>query len=188
MEDQNSVKGQTFTLMIFGGIVVLCSIFFILGMLVGRTQGLKLATVAAAEAAAKANPPKLPSVEERPELSFYDDVDKKKPAVLESPSRLEPKSVPPTQSVLSPPKVEPPPAPAPVNTLSIQVAAFKKSADAEKQVAELKKKGFRAITLGPAPRDSNPLYRVQIQVANMMQAELKKKELEAAGYKPILKQ
>src|SRR5262245_61023969 len=139
MEDQNSVKGQTFTLMIFGGIVVLCSIFFILGMLVGRTQGLKLATVAAAEAAAKATP-KLPSVEERPELSFYDDVEnKKKPAVLEPPSRPEQKPIPPTQSVLSLPKVEPPP-PAPVNTLTIQVAALKKSADAQKQVAELKKK------------------------------------------------
>ena len=98
MEDQNSVKGQTFTLMIFGGIVVLCSIFFILGMLVGRTQGVKLATVAAAEAAVKANP-KVPVIEDRPELSFYESVDKKKPAVLEPPSRLEPKPAPPAQSV-----------------------------------------------------------------------------------------
>jgi len=187
MEEQNSVKGQTFTLMIFGGIVVLCSIFFILGMLVGRTQGLKLATVAAAEAAAKANSPKTPNLEERPELSFYDDVDKKKPAVLEPPSRPEPKPVPPAQSVLSPPKAEAPP-PAPVNTLSIQVAALKKSADAQKQVAELKKKGFRAITLAPAPGDTNPLYRVQVPVPNQLQADLMKKQLEAAGYKPILKQ
>jgi cell division septation protein DedD len=186
MEDQNSIKGQTFTLMIFGGIVVLCSIFFILGMLVGRTQGLKLATIAAAEAAAKANPPKVPVVEERPELSFYATVDKREPAVLEPPSRPEPKPAPPTQSVLAPPKVEP--APPPVNTLSIQVAALKKSADAQKQVQELKKKGFRALILAPAPGDNNPLYRVQVPVPNQMQAELKKKELEAAGYKPILKQ
>ncbi len=52
MEEQPSWKGHTFTLLIFGGIVVLCSIFFVLGMLVGRTQGQKLATVAAADAAA----------------------------------------------------------------------------------------------------------------------------------------
>src|SRR5262245_52000600 len=188
MEDQNSNKGQTFTLMIFGGIVVLCSIFFILGMLVGRTQGLKLATVAAAEAAAKANPPKSPTIEERPELSFYKTVEEeKKPAALEPLSRPQPKQAPPTQSVLSPPKVEQPP-PAPVNTLSIQVAALKKSADASKQVTELRKKGFKALILAPAPGDSNPLYRVQVPVANQAQAELKKKELEAAGYKPILKQ
>ena len=186
MEDQNSIKGQTFTLMIFGGIVVLCSIFFILGMLVGRTQGLKLATVAAAEAAIKANPPKVPTIEDRPELSFYDSVDKKRPAVLEPPSRLEPKPAPPKESVLAPPKVGPPPAP--VNTLSIQVAALKKSADAAKQVDELKKKGFRALILAPAPGDNNPLYRVQVPVPNQLQAELVKKELEAAGYKPILKQ
>src|SRR5262245_31042930 len=146
MEDQNSNKGQTFTLMIFGGIVVLCSIFFILGMLVGRTQGFKLATVAAAEAAAKANPPKTPTVDERPELSFYETVDKNKPAVLEPLSRPEPKPVPPRESVLSPPKIEQPP-PTPVNTLSIQVAALKKYADAAKQVAELKKKGFKALIL-----------------------------------------
>ena len=75
-----------------------------------------------------------------------------------------------------------------MNTLSIQVAALKKSADAQKQVQELKKKGFRALILAPAPGDNNPLYRVQVQVPNQMQAELKKKELEAAGYKPILKQ
>ena len=39
MEDQTSWKGHTFTLLVFTGIVVLCSIFFILGMLVGRAQG-----------------------------------------------------------------------------------------------------------------------------------------------------
>jgi cell division septation protein DedD len=185
MEEQNSVKGQTFTLMIFGGIVVLCSIFFILGMLVGRTQGVKLATVAAAEAAVKANP-KVPAIEDRPELSFYESVDKKKPAVLEPPSRPEPKPAPPAQSVLSPPRAEP--APAQVNTLSIQVAALKKSTDAAKQVDELKKKGFKALILAPAPGDNNPLYRVQVPVPNQLQAELMKKQLEAAGYKAILKQ
>jgi cell division septation protein DedD len=186
MEEQNSSKGQTFTLMIFGGIVVLCSIFFILGMLVGRTQGIKLATVAAAEAAVKANPPKT-VVDERPELGFYDDVDKKKPAVLEPPSRPQQKPAPPKESVLSPPpRIETPPAP--VNTLSIQVAALKKSTDAAKQVDELKKKGFKALILAPAPGDNNPLYRVQVPVPNQLQAELMKKQLEAAGYKPILKQ
>ena len=39
MEDQASWKSHSFTLLVFTGIVVLCSIFFILGMLVGRTQG-----------------------------------------------------------------------------------------------------------------------------------------------------
>ena len=38
--------------MVFAGIVFLCSIFFVLGMLVGRSQGQKFATVALAEAEA----------------------------------------------------------------------------------------------------------------------------------------
>src|SRR5215831_14461407 len=38
MEDQVSWKGHSFTLIIFIGIVILCSIFFVLGMVVGRGQ------------------------------------------------------------------------------------------------------------------------------------------------------
>ncbi len=38
MDDQTSWKGHSFTLLIFGGVVILSSIFFILAMLVGRTQ------------------------------------------------------------------------------------------------------------------------------------------------------
>ena len=45
--EQTSWKGHTFTLLVFTGIVVLCSIFFILGMLVGRDQGQKIASSAA---------------------------------------------------------------------------------------------------------------------------------------------
>ena len=43
MEEQTTWKGHTFTLLVFTGIVVLCSIFFILGMLVGRAEGQKVA-------------------------------------------------------------------------------------------------------------------------------------------------
>src|SRR4051812_18987021 len=39
MDEQVTWKGQSFTLLVFGGIVFLCSIFFVLGMLVGRGQG-----------------------------------------------------------------------------------------------------------------------------------------------------
>ena len=101
--------------------------------------------------------------------------------IVEPPSRPETKMAAPAPPPAARAKVEPPPAP--VNTLSIQVAALKKPADAQKQVQELKKKGFRALILAPGPRDNNPLYRVQVPVPNQLQAEL-----EAAGYKPILKQ
>ena len=39
MEEQTTWKGHSLTLLVFAGIVALCSIFFILGMLVGRQQG-----------------------------------------------------------------------------------------------------------------------------------------------------
>ena len=38
MEEPVSWKGHSFTLFVFAGIVALCSIFFVLGMLVGRIQ------------------------------------------------------------------------------------------------------------------------------------------------------
>ena len=52
MEETNPTwKNHSFTLLIFGGIVALCSIFFVLGMLVGRSQGQKIAEIAFAEEA-----------------------------------------------------------------------------------------------------------------------------------------
>jgi len=182
MDDQTSWKGHTFTLMIFGGIVMLCSIFFVLGMLVGHSQSLKLSTVAAAAAAppiaadALVSKPaaKEPSRDEHPDLTFYDSVDKKK-----------------TQPLVTAPAPEPRvemPAPAPVSGLNFQVSAMKKQNDAEKMVADLKKKGFRAFILTPAPNDRAPLYRVQVgPFTDSVGAEAAKQKLEKAGYKPIKK-
>jgi len=77
MEDQTSWKGHTFTLIVFTGIVVLCSIFFILGMLVGRTQGQKLALAASVSAAAKSDAARpVPREDSRPDLTFFDSVKK----------------------------------------------------------------------------------------------------------------
>src|SRR2546425_2599749 len=92
MEDQTSWKGHTFTLIVFTGIVVLCSIFFILGMLVGRTQGQKLALAASVSAAAKADARLVPKEDTRPDLTFFDSVRKTEPSSLEPPP---------------PPKIEP---------------------------------------------------------------------------------
>src|SRR5438552_17175088 len=87
MEDQTSWKGHTFTLIVFTGIVVLCSIFFILGMLVGRTQGQKLALTAATAAAKPAA-----KEENKPDLTFYDSVKDQNTSPLDPPPpiKLEP--------------------------------------------------------------------------------------------------
>jgi len=179
MEEQTSWKGHAFTLMIFGGIVVLCSIFFVLGMLVGRTQTVKIGTVAAAEAAAKAQPKEAPH-EDKPDLTFYESVEKnKQPAPALSAPPPAPK-----------PREDPPPAKAaasPANTINLQVAALKKQSDAEKQVEDLRKKGFRAFILSPSSDDTSPFYRVQIGASDQIEAESLRQQLEAAGIKAIIK-
>src|SRR5689334_22753031 len=102
MEDQASWKTHTFTLLVFTGIVVLCSIFFILGMLVGRMQGQKLAS-AAAIAAAKPDGKAISQEESKPDLTFYDSVKDPESAPLDPPPppKIEP-VVPNTPKVVEP--------------------------------------------------------------------------------------
>ena len=69
MEEPASWKGHGFTLLVFGGIVVLCSIFFVLGMLVGRDQGQRIAEMAAADQANRK--PTAGAQNDAPELTFY---------------------------------------------------------------------------------------------------------------------
>lgn len=179
MEEQTTWKGHSLTLLVFVGIVVLCSIFFILGMLVGRQQGQKFASIAAAEAAPKENTaaPK----EEKPQLTFFESVEKEK-----QPASLEP-----------PPTVSPAPAPDPPKKLELerpasiinyQIGAVRKSSDADKLLDEVKKKGFKAFILAPPSEDPNPFFRVQVgPFSNVIEAGEARKKLEAVGYKPILK-
>jgi len=182
MEEQTTWKGHSFTLLVFTGIVVLCSIFFILGMLVGRDQGHKIATIAAVEAASTTDAKPEPKDAKPDLLTFYDSVEKNSKPVLEP---------------IIPPKVEapPPPQPAPKPSASVsnasihyQVGALPQLARAEKLLSDVKKKGFKGFILSPPPGDKNPYYRVQVgPFADSLEAESAKKKLEAAGYKPILK-
>jgi cell division septation protein DedD len=179
MEDQTTTwKGHSFTLLIFTGIVVLCSIFFILGMLVGRQQGQKIAAMAAAEPTSLTEI-KAEQVEEKPKLTFY-DVDKNQRP------RLEPAPVPAPERAK---RADPLPAPQPRNVVNFQVGVFSQSARAETVFETLKKKGFKAFILAPAPGERNPVYRVQVgPFDSKAESDLVKKKLEAEGYKPILKQ
>jgi cell division septation protein DedD len=192
MEDQASWKSHSFTLLVFTGVVVLCSIFFILGMLVGRTQGQKVA-LAVAGAAEKFNSKLVPKEESKPDLTFYDSVKEPNSVDLNppQPAKIEP-VVPDPAKVVKPEdskaaKESAAPA-APENVLNYQIGAVRKSGDADKLLDELKKKGFRAFILAPGADEANPFFRVQVgPFADMFQADEVKKKLESAGYKPILK-
>lgn len=179
MEEQTSWKGHSFTLLVFIGIVVLCSIFFILGMLAGRGQGQKLASVAAAEAAARNEAKAAPKEEKKPDLTFFESVEKGRQPALDPPPKPAPPPPEPAKAV------DPPP---PANSINYQIAALRKSSEAEKLLDDVKKKGFRGFILAPPPGDANPFYRVQIgPFDNMIDADDAKKKLESAGYQPILK-
>jgi cell division septation protein DedD len=193
MEDQTSWKGHSFTLLVFTGIVVLCSIFFILGMLVGRAQAQKLASNASAGTGFKVEARPAPKEENKPDLTFYDSVKKSEPPSLEPPPPKTEPIIPDTPSAperegVAETRPAAAPAPAPANVLNYQIAALRKSSDAEKLVDELKKKGFRAFILAPASDDANPYFRVQVgPFTDMLEAEEAKKKLESANYQPILK-
>jgi cell division protein FtsN len=185
MEEQTTWKGHTFTLLVFTGIVVLCSIFFILGTLVGRAQGQRIASIAGSVSKIDAKP--APN-EDKPDFTFYDSVKKEQPAALQP-------AAPEVPPALDPPaKTEPKPEPALDvrskldNLVNYQIGALRKQADAEKLLGQLKKKGFRAFILAPSSADRNPFFRVQVgPFANPAEAQNVKKKLEAAGYQPILK-
>src|ERR1044071_7214246 len=114
MEDQTTTwKGHTFTLFVFTGIVVLSSIFFILGMLVGRAQGQKIASTTATadilKADAKSDAKPEPK-DDKPNFTFYDSVKKEQPPVLES----APKKAPETTIVTEPSAKSNPTPPPPL--------------------------------------------------------------------------
>jgi cell division septation protein DedD len=182
MEEQTTWKGHSLTLLVFGGIVVLCSIFFILGMLVGRQQGQKFASIAATAEAATPKPEAKPAPleDEKPELTFFDSVEKEKASpALEHPPEAKP--APPEPAKHAEPQT-------PADSINFQVGAVKKSRDADKLLGEVKKKGFKAFIIAPPPGDANPFFRVQVgPFSDVIEAESARKGLEAAGYKPILK-
>jgi cell division protein FtsN len=206
MDEQVTWKGQSFTLLVFGGIVFLCSIFFVLGMLVGRGQGKSAAESELVKDAAKSveNAP-LPQ-DAKPTNSKYETItvgkeaskdvkpsEAKEPepasaktSVPDKPAKAAPKAAPaPTPA---PPKAAPTKAaaPVPVKMIYLQVNAVASDTAATKQAADLQKAGFTSVIMGGD--GAKPLYKVQVgPFATIADADTAKRKLEALGYKPIRK-
>jgi DedD protein len=185
MEDEATWKGHTFTLLVFTGIVVLCSIFFILGMLVGRAQAQKLSVTGPGAGGVKEA--KAAPKEEKPDFTFYDSVKKEEPAALQpAPAKPDPEPQG-AETEKSPSAAEGEVAPSlalPADVVNYQIGALRKEADAEKLLEEVKKKGFRAFILAPPAGDSNPLFKVQVgPFADLREAQDVKDKLESAGYR-----
>ncbi|HET9218171.1 MAG TPA: SPOR domain-containing protein [Terriglobia bacterium] len=97
-ESTTSWKNHSFTMLIFGGIVVLCSIFFVLGMLVGRNQGQKIAETAFRQEEAKKSVA-APVSDDLP-LNFYSETTAPNPNLTLQPAPRTPE--PPAMSSASP--------------------------------------------------------------------------------------
>ena len=180
-----SWKGHSFTLLVFGGIVVLCSIFFVLGMLVGRSQGQRIAEMAAADEVTRQTAPQpLP---ESPPPDIFTQTTGTTPE-----ETLEPRPKPPTAPEVSVPSPAPPPGPEsgplkePVDArVSLQILATKDPKNASLQRDKVQSKGFRALILAPMPGDKDSFYRVLVGPFDSTEAAIAKKELEALGYENV---
>jgi cell division protein FtsN len=158
MEEATSWKGHTFTLFVFAGIVVLCSIFFILGMLVARAQAQKLAP-ADANASILKGEAKRGVPEDKSEFTFYDAVKKEPPAEFDrEPAKLETPVAPPPAAVTPPKPLAASPQASP-NKLHYQVGAVRKRVDAAFRLdlfpipkRRLRKKNWKLLAIGPYPR------------------------------------
>src|SRR5262245_19846373 len=132
MVEPTSWKGHSFTLMVFAGIVVLCSIFFILGMLVGRSPAQHPPETASAATSANASAVQaVPEAEDKkPELSFDDSaLEKHQPVSDPPPPKPEPAPVRP-QEVKAPAPANKEAsaratkeAPVPANVVNFQINA-----------------------------------------------------------------
>jgi len=200
---------------LFLGIVVLCSVFFTLGYVMGRTQYGGSAVHAAASSEKPAAPVRVPeklSPEAAPsavpapggEWDFYTkkDNDHLQPAAAPTPATA-PASAPsvasaPTPSsgaaakAASPPPAQPAPAAArlappklPKGTIVLQVAALTQQSDAMAMAEALQKKNFPAFVVAPT---TDKFYRVQVgPYPDDRAVQSARSALDHAGFKAIIK-
>jgi hypothetical protein len=185
--DEHSWKGHNFTLFIFGGIVVLCSIFFILGMLVGRVQVPVVSEVAAVsdDTAGEEEPGDL-------DLRFYEAVEGSElppfeasgpeaGSSLERAAAIEPlPTTAPSPPAASAPEIE--------IAITLQIAAFSFADQAETLRAEIAAQGFSTFVVRPAPDDQSGFHRVHVgPFSDAAEVTRVRALLEAEGYQPIVR-
>lgn len=181
MEDQASLRGQGFTLLVFAGLVALCSVFFILGMIVGGGQAPSGMEPGSQTSASR--PEAVPEAEPAADLEFYEAVtrdDFPAPEAPAAPSPAPPRAEAGASSTRAPlPDTD-------VVAIMLQVGAFGVEKSAENVVAELGARGFRGMVLRPAPGEGAAVYRVQVgPFASEEEAARVRGRLLDAGYEVI---
>ena len=188
MEETTSWKNHSFTLFIFGGIVVLCSIFFVLGMLMGRHQGQRLAEIAFKEEAAKK--PAVSGTDEFP-LNYASETTDAKPDLALQPPEPPPPPPRPAPAVQTRPapgakaSVPTTPAPAPAAETFIQILATRDQKKASSELKRVQSKGFKA-RISMITAENAPMYRVFVGPYPDSEVSLAKADLLAKGYREVI--
>src|SRR5262249_12716352 len=136
-----------------------CSIFFVLGMLVGRVQA-HHGPDASAESRSK-----------------HARTEEDNPQTVPDPSE-HPKVVPQRESLELSPAAQ---------RIYFEMGTAVRSTVADKMVNELKGKGFKAFTIAPADGDPTPVYRIQVGPYEGAEADRIKRKLEDLKYTPVKK-
>ncbi len=194
MDGETSWEGQGFTLAIFVAVVVLCSVFFILGMLAGRSQVAVEAVPAPVEETVAL--PEAADDPRDPDLTFYEGVGELELPGLELPESetAEPLAQPPEST--APPASDGGTASQPAGSTAqaevavmLQVGALTGADQADALRMELMDLGFQAFVLRPGPDDTVPFYRVRVgPFTDDVEIERVRAALSAEGHDPILVQ
>lgn len=192
MEETATWKGHSFTLLIFGGIVVLCSIFFVLGMLVGRSQGQRIAEMALANKSARNA--QVQSAEDDFKLDYFAETTEEKPDL-----KLEPAPEPPPAPAAKTPEaaakaparspaVAPKPAAKPASAPSgtyLQVFATRNSKQAASELKRVQSKGFKARIV-TFEQNKAEWHRVYVGPYKDSEVSLARSDLKAKGFKDVI--
>src|SRR5205807_2356142 len=196
-QDTEITLGTTKLLVLFFGLVAICSLFFALGYSLGRKTDPGITTASAAAS------PRITSGGTKPggaapPMTFYKAVEQKDanpeltPAVSNSGSdpKAEPSANPADASGAGQSASAPASAPDSTTTLptggyTVQVAAVSKQEDAESLVDALKKKQYPAAA---STSSADKFFHVQVgPFSDVKEAEAMRARLIGDGYNPILK-
>ena len=188
MEEATSWKNHSFTLSIFGGIIVLCAIFFALGMVVGRGQGRQIAQADLEERLAKMTPAETASDSFKFDFPKDTTGERPQPTLRAAEPQAAPREQPtltssnPMPAKVDAPPASKPPAPAVPAGLFLQVAGTKNEKQAQAELKKVKSKGFEAKIVSVI-KDNAKLYRVLVGPYKESEISLAKKDLQAKGFK-----
>ena len=181
--DTEITLGTGKMLVLFFGLVILCSVFFALGFKLGKGSAntVELSSSPGSSSSSNAAKPGAKPATNPSDLTFYKSVGQDTPSTQMTPPQTA--STPAANNTSQAAPTDQPGQTASNNYL-VQVAAVTKQEDADALVDALKKKQYSAFSTALGDK----LYHVQVGPFNdIKDAEATRAKLVGDGYNPILK-